>query len=271
MQGLVLYMKVMFWNVHKNPNIDQAICNIVWNNDINIIILAEYVGNVKNLKELLEKNNRFVDKYVSEGCQKILILGDVMEVQPGTQNTRYSIQIIRNEYILCAMHLPSQLYGDSGQRRIIIRSIVEDIQELEMKLKSNRTIIVGDMNEDPFDDGCLSADNFHGIPTHADAAKNSRIILGQEFSMFYNPMWNLFGDFTSPPGTCYYPRSDTKCSFWHIFDQVMIRPCLRSEFVEDSLKIVTKAGIDSLLNRNGHPDKRFSDHLPIVFEIKEAS
>ena len=82
-------------------------------------------------------------------------------------------------------------------------------------------------------------------------------------------MWNLFGDFSNPPGTYFYNESNPNGSYWHIFDQVMIRPCLRKSFKEESLKIVTVIGTTNLLADNGKPDTQISDHLPIVFEIKE--
>ena len=87
--------------------------------------------------------------------------------------------------------------------------------------------------------------------------------------MFYNPMWNLFGDFEAPYGTYYYGKNTIDNIYWHILDQVIIRPNLRDSFVDKSLKIITKTNSVSLLNKKGHPDKKTSDHLPIVFEIKE--
>ena len=87
--------------------------------------------------------------------------------------------------------------------------------------------------------------------------------------MFYNPMWNLLGDFQQPYGTYYYSGSNPVNTYWNIYDQVIIRPALRKRFVNDSLIIIQETKTRYLLDRNGHPDKKFSDHLPIVFEIKE--
>ena len=56
---------------------------------------------------------------------------------------------------------------------------------------------------------------------------------------------------------------------WNLYDQVIIRPALRERFVDDSLKIVTETQSKYLLDSNGHPDKVISDHLSIIFEIKE--
>ena len=58
-------------------------------------------------------------------------------------------------------------------------------------------------------------------------------------------------------------------AIWNIYDQVIIRPALRARFVENSLRIIKETKTRFLLDSNGHPDKKISDHLPIVFEIKE--
>ena len=64
-------------------------------------------------------------------------------------------------------------------------------------------------------------------------------------------------------------NSQALTPFWHMYDQVMIRLSLQHVFVENSLKILTNAGIDSLLDANGRPNIKFSDHLPIIFELRE--
>ena len=208
-------------------------------------------------------------KYITIGCEKIKMLGRLEDVQPGTQANRYSIQIINKKYILCTMHLPSQLSFSEEERRIVMQNIIHDVLQHESELGTNKSILLGDFNEDPYAEGCLSANHFHGLPSREDAARGKRVVQGNELFMFYNPMWNFFGDFSSPPGTYYHTNSNAVTPFWHMFDQVLIRPCLIRRFVKESLRIVTHTGRNSLLDNNGHPDRHFSDHLPIVFEIKE--
>ena len=108
-------------------------------------------------------------KYFSVGCDKIVLFGRVPNVQAGTQEHRYSTQIINNNYVLCAVHLPSQLHsGNEERRQIVIQSILESIHIHEAKIGTNKTIIFGDMNEDPYEKGCLSALCFHGLPNSVD-------------------------------------------------------------------------------------------------------
>jgi len=50
---------------------------------------------------------------------------------------------------------------------------------------------------------------------------------------------------------------------------VIVRPRLRSNFVDKELKIITKTQTVSLVTQNQHPNKEISDHLPIVFQLME--
>ena len=262
-------MKILFWNTYNNPNINSVICDIVKEKQIDLIALAEYVGAPADLISRLAVNNISMFLYPTTGCKRITLFGTIRNVQQGAQDSRYSIQIINNSIILCCLHLPSRLYAEDEDHAIIIQRIIHDIEEHETTLHSKKSILMGDFNEDPYDSGCLSANNFHGLPSADDASRGQREVQGTLFSMFYNPMWNCFGDFSSPPGTFYHANSKAKTPFWHMFDQVLIRPCLISSFNQESLEIITKIDAISLLDNNAHPDKRYSDHLPIIFEIKE--
>ena len=262
-------MKIMFWNTNNN-SINKQICSLAQENKLDLIILAEYSDNAVDLINDLASCGMSMKEYLSCGCQYIRIFGSISDIQPGPQDTRYSVQIINNRFILCAMHLPSQLNSANECRRhIIIKSIMNNIIKLEEKLETKNSILVGDINEDPYEDGCVSAEYFFGLPCRNDAEKMTRIIEGNPYYMFYNPMWNFFGDYSSPPGTYYYNGSDPANPLWRIFDQVLIRPCLIKDFVKDELKIATSTNKVSLLDLHGHPDKKYSDHLPIIFEIKE--
>ena len=73
------------------------------------------------------------------------------------------------------------------------------------------------------------------------ARKQERTVQETSYPFFYNPMWNLFGDYSpGPPGTYYYSDSTHKVFFWNMFDQVLIRPDLLDRFDMNGLKIIEK-------------------------------
>jgi hypothetical protein len=78
-------------------------------------------------------------------------------------------------------------------------------------------------------------------------------------------MWGCFGDRTpGPPGT-HYSRGADVSYFWHIFDQVLIRPDLIERFDDEALQTLAAVGSMPLIGENGRP--AVSDHLPISFKL----
>ncbi len=264
-------MKYLFWNTHKNTDVNLILCDLIVENQISIVILAEYAANADDLIELLHSCGTSWQQYPTVGCERIHILGETgLHIDPQLQTDRASIQVLNENTILCCVHLNSQIYSDNVDRREIdIEQIISDILDLEKELNTKRTIIVGDFNINPYDRSCVSARYFHGIPIYDVAKRESRTVSGKEFYMFYNPMWNFLGDFKEPYGTYYHSSADTVNPYWNVYDQVIIRPALRKCFVDDNLKIITETANVSLLDNNNHPNRTISDHLPITFEIKE--
>lgn len=143
---------------------------------------------------------------------------------------------------------------------------MEYIKLYENELGHSRTILVGDLNMNPFEKGVVGAKGLHGVMARSIAKSGGRKILGRFYSYFYNPMWGFFGDGNrGPPGTYYYRRSQHVVYFWNLFDQVLIRPELLDKFKNEDLCILDHYGDKSLLSKNGLP--LISDHLPIVFKI----
>ena len=203
-------------------------------------------------------------------CDRIKLLGSLSNIDLKLDASHHTIQIINDKDILCCVHLNSKLDSDhEGYREILMEEIVRDIQTIEQELGTDNSIIVGDFNINPYEDSCIDARYFHGISVYEEAERKLRKVSGKEFYMFYNPMWNFLGDFNKPYGTYYNNSGGVKNPYWNIFDQVIIRPTLRNRFVDKNLKIVTETKNRYLLDSKGHPDKKISDHLPIIFEIVE--
>lgn len=264
-------MKYLFWNTHNNENINPILCDLIIENHISVVVLAEYTANIDNLTILLHDAGAIMNQASTQGCDRIRILKEAgICIMPELQSDHTSTQIIGGNTILCCVHLNSQIYSDNIERREIdIEQIICDIRILEKKLNTKQTIVVGDFNVNPYDKSCVSARYFHGIPIYEEATRKSRIVAGKEFEMFYNPMWNFLGDFDEPYGTYYCNSGDTVNPYWNVYDQVIIRPALRKRFVNDNLRIITGTAKLSLLDEKRHPDCSISDHLPITFEIME--
>ncbi|MBR5222278.1 MAG: endonuclease/exonuclease/phosphatase [Clostridia bacterium] len=263
-------MKILFWNTHKNEKINYILSELIIENNVSIVVLAEYTAPMDELLTYMQGQGKTMFPYISVGCDRIKVIGSIDNIKPGYQSKYTTIQIINNDIILCGIHLPSKIYGGSEKKRdIIIRELIYNIQNTEDDIGTDRTIIVGDFNVNPYESSVIDATLFHGIPICCEANRKTRMIEDKEFRMFYNPMWNFLGDFSEPYGTYYYVSNDTDNLYWNIYDQVLLRPSLRKSFVEKSLTIVTHTSSQYFLDKNKHPNKKISDHLPIIFEIKE--
>lgn len=128
-----------------------------------------------------------------------------------------------------------------------------------------RTVLIGDLNMNPFDKGLVGAQALNAVMTRDLARREERIVANRAYRLFYNPMWGCFGDQTpGPPGTYFYSASGGY--FWNIFDQVLLRPALMDCLVE--LRIVDEDGQDSLLTERGRPRAaELSDHLPLLVRL----
>lgn len=262
-------MRVLFWNTHNNVEINPVLSDIILENDINLVLLAEYQADVNELISNLHQRGCHMKKCL--GCNRLTVLSDISELEPGTQDDYYSFQLLPNNLIVCCVHLPSKIYGSNSEaRKAIINRMNRDVKETEINNNTENTVIVGDFNLDPFENECISVNHLNSIPFCGIARNDSRTIAGESFKMFYNPMWRFLGDYQKPFGTLFYHGTSGDNIYWHIFDQVMIRPCLRPRFVDESLQIITDTVNCSLVDRKGYPDvDRLSDHLPITFEIQE--
>lgn len=255
-------LKVLFWNTYKNTNINSTICDLVVENNASIIVLAECASNIDDLLNILQSQYRIKMQRYYSCCERITIIGTIDNVEARFDNDHTTIQIINGRDILCCTHLNSKIYsGHEAQREIMIEQLMREIYAIEKDIDSENTMIVGDFNINPYDASCIDARYFHSLPVYEETKRKSRTIAGNQYAMFYNPMWRFLGDTNQPYGTYYHNSNNSINTYWNIYDQVIIRPALRERFIDDSLKIITETHSKYLLDANGHPDKAISDHL----------
>ena len=77
------------------------------------------------------------------------------------------------------------------------------------------------------------------------------------------------GDFDYPPGTFYVNQSKLHSPMWYMLDQVIISQDVLPIFNKDSLKIITACSYADLVDDSKHPNRKISDHFPIMREIED--
>ena len=177
--------------------------------------------------------------------------------------------LVGQSVLLGAVHLPSKLRQDSKDLPFIASRVRKWVDEAEKQVGHERTILVGDFNMNPFEDGMVASDALHGVMDRRVAAKEKRTVLFDTHPYFYNPMWKLMGDSDNKAlGTFFLGSGSNVHYFWDTFDQVLVRPALLNAFRDEELHILEGIGSRPLLSKGSVGiDVGLSDHLPILFKI----
>lgn len=169
--------------------------------------------------------------------------------------------------LIVAAHLPSKLRADDDDQQYRVRQLRQDIAARETHAGHSNTLVIGDLNMNPFEDAMTAADGLHGVMAKDVASRKPRTVQGKAWDYFYNPMWSRLGDESpGPPGTYWYPGSGTISHFWNTFDQVLLRPGLLPYYDPAGL-IVPDAVAGQPILHNGGGKAGLSDHLPIVLAL----
>jgi hypothetical protein len=265
----------LFWNLNRKP-LQELVVSICHENEVDVLILAEAQLSITALLEALNRGRSvkfrtpfnvsprllFFTKYPSKSFKSVMDDGGIA--------IRHLTPPIGTGILLVALHLPSKLYQTESDQVFQSVRVAEAIQKAEFKVGHTRTLIIGDLNMNPFEIGLVGADGFHAIMDQTTARKKSRIVQGKNRMFFYNPMWGRMGDKSQgPPGTYYYNDSSQVNFFWNTFDQVMMRPDLLDYFSDGHLHVITSIRGESLLSPSGVPDNNFaSDHLPLLVRLQ---
>jgi hypothetical protein len=273
-----MWNSVLFWNIAKKCSyeiIDEATKSL----NPDFLIIAEDCLNTNELLVTLNTNSKKVYQFCSKNERGISIFTSrhFTEFSVLKSNSPYllpiEIDFNSRKTLLIGIHLPSKLRTDNNERQFIGRKTIKEITRLENECGHKNTVLVGDFNMNPFEDGMVEVDAFNAVMSVDIAKKGSRRYLGRVYEYFYNPMWGHFGDISnSPSGTYFYSASDYKNKYyWNIFDQVLVRPEIIDNFDLNSLSIIESFGNErkiNLLTRHRSIKIDKSDHLPLYFTIK---
>jgi hypothetical protein len=264
----------LFWNLNRRPLL-PLIRALVEEHRVDVLVLAESQLLPEVLVEGLNAQTDQAFSYpmnLSEDLQ-ILIRYPVSAMEPLRDDRGMALRWFRPtanlDMLLALIHFPSKQFLTESDQSLLAMRYIQRIEEAEENLGHRRTIVLGDLNMNPFEPGMIGSEGFHAVSTRMLAGRTSRIVQGVPRHFFYNPMWSLFGDRSpGPPGTYFFSSSSPTAIFWHMFDQVLIRPELLERTSNYNVHILTGAGHTSLLSSNGTPNRVVgSDHLPLLFQI----
>ena len=267
-------LSIVFWNLKKLKRA-KLIAQLVRDTSADVVLLAECIDDNDDLIDELKSSSQKLFTNAHPLSTRVRIYSGLPEasVEPLEVSNvgRLAIQKLtcgKLDCLLAAVHLPSKINNSDADQLQFAQQVSESIRHLENKHKHQRTILVGDLNMNPFDPGVVGAYAFHGVMTRTIAIDRARTLHDREHPYFYNPMWNLLGDETpGPPGTHYIRLGRPLEYFWNMYDQVLIRPDLLQYFQKNPC-VVVEIGGEPLLSKSGLPNEKIgSDHLPLFFQL----
>lgn len=191
----------LFWNMSKKP-LEHLLAAAAHERDIDVILLAECTNpeNVLVALNSFGEDRERLYNYQPEpvGRVRIFSLLPRGSIIPLGENSGLTFLRLRppigSEMLLIGAHLPSKLHLTYTDQTLLGTEWARAIQEFEVQVGHQRTVIVGDLNMSPFEPGVVAAQGFHAASSRRIAARGRREVQGREYPFFYNPMWNHFGD-----------------------------------------------------------------------------
>lgn len=270
-------LRVAMWNTNRVPA--AHLCSA---------LVHEHNANVLIVLEALEPKATYLDFLNEDGsgrwhlspglCERIDMYTrfpqEMSRVE--AESKHYTVRSIHlpgfPTVTLVGVHLQSKLHQNEKSQQFEAMSVMKVVRDHEARVGHRRTVITGDFNMDPYEIGMVSTLGFHGLASRRTVQEGHRVVMGDAYDLFFNPMWGHFGDGSARPhGTYRYWSAEHVCQEWHLFDQVLVRPELMNSLPSASVLILETIGKTPLTSSRGVPC--VSDHLPLMFglSIQEVS
>lgn len=282
----------LFWNIRQlRGNRLPACLTRLAVQEIDVFLFAECPSDVAPLLSAL--NAQTTNQYAAVASQSSRVRFFVRQTGPlagATWHDRFfdsiSDRITALEcqprgalsFLVIGAHLDSPYPMLSADGRAEwARVVSQHVRIVEGDVGHTRTLLVGDLNMNPFDGGLVQTSALHAVISRQLAEVVVRHTARTGFPVFYNPMWSCYGDRPAsriqprgrrrPPGTYYLDATnDPANAFWQMLDQVLLRPELMNQLT--LLEVLDGDGSELFVSDEGKPRANLvSDHLPIRFEI----
>lgn len=265
--------RIIFWNVNKK-NLTGFVCSMTASTNADVVVLIE--NNVSSEETLQALQTKVSEDFYSPDAksdQRFHCFCRNRELNLSETHSEFRISV-REFHIGQHRTLLSLVHGidirnhDPQTRQSFAQELATQMRFVQKEKGINKLILLGDFNMNPFDSGMNLASGLNAMMTKVCVGPGRRTFLNKHYDFYYNPMWSLFGDNTDGPAGTIYNTSSQGPYGWSMLDQVIIHHSVVGLF--HSVKILTEAGTESLMNRKGRPDTNdVSDHFPILVSFCE--
>jgi Endonuclease/Exonuclease/phosphatase family len=271
---------LLFWNFHVKGKIqhpESILARTALTHDADLIMLAECrLKPASILEELNAEGPEFYYPEIQHERFVIFTRFPGSHFEPFEDHPRLTVRRLclpgRIEILVGIIHFPDKRNHSLSEQRSLCFELAQFLRDAEARAGHRRTILVGDFNMNPFEEGMVDVNGF-GATMTKDLARRLEKSEPNSRPRFYNPMWGHFGDLTGgPPGTFYHPQNSRTNIYWHLPDQVLVRTGLIDAFIGPSLRVLYKGlsrsgDVDFLRQGRKHWKVAVSDHLPILFTM----
>jgi hypothetical protein len=270
-----MLISFLFWNL-KQP-LQHRLARIVAGEKVDVVMLAECpVSPAEVLAALNTPTGPVFEEPITFNPKPKLRLFTTLPVArfhpqfdgPNGHTVVYRVELDRRQpFLLAIVHWPDKRNNDERDQTLLSAEFAREVRQAELDSGIERTILVGDLNMNPYEPGVVGAMGLHAVMTRERARRGRRKVEGRTYPFFYNPMWGFFGDRTDGPAGTFHWGTGVITPFWNILDQVLLRPSLMDNLNE--LRILKSDGEEPLVTSSGIPDRiKGSDHLPILFRLE---
>lgn len=220
----------LFWNLGRN-RLEERLGRIVTAHSVDVVALAE-CPNPDDVEAHLRRlvDERFWRDASAGSNTEFLCRLNPDEVSRSFEARRMVGRLLWLDaaaILFVQAHLPDRRNFSREDQTLLAPDVAREIRQAEQEAGHTRTLLMGDLNMNPFDPGVAGANALNGVMTRSIAARRQRTVQHKDHPFFYNPMWACFGDRTSgPPGTYYHRGSSPSGFYWNVLDQALIRPSI---------------------------------------------
>lgn len=261
---------VLFWNMNGR-NLERTCARLAHLHRASVVVLAECVRSGVVLKALNPAGTSA--RYFLSGNPKPSRVEVFTTLHPAEFETlrsekhfaMHALQVPgAQELLLCSAHMLSKREASDRKQDELLEDLAKAIVEVETERGHTRTMLIGDLNANPFQYGVYSPKGLHAVSSRRIAARGHRRVK-RDYPFFYNPMWRFLGDNgPHPPGSYFWAKAEHDNLFWYTLDQALLRPALLPYFQTDDVAILTHDGVASFASADGRPNADVaSDHFPI--------
>lgn len=269
-------LTVLFWNVNGQTHCEPLCANLVRAHAVDILVVAECQRPMKTLAAINAAAPPIPFRWVrtSEPCRvSVFTRFPRVEFSELGARQRYCVHALtgpsRPELLVVSVHATSGLRVPTDELEDEIQDLASAIIVTETQRGHTRTLLAGDLNADPFDRRVTAAKYLHAVRTRTVAEEDERTLRRKRYRYFYNPMWQFLGRLPpAPQGTYYRRKAVQNLLFWHVFDQVLLRPDLLPFFADRDVSILLTDGSTAFHTADGIPDRKVaSDHFPVLVKL----